>query len=803
MKLPRKLVEWVLWAASLRAHRRVYKLEVKSSDKELLTIKDFVVRVCDAGKCAPRETANVKLAMDEASTNVIRHAYGGKTDGKIEIEGSVGPYDVTLKIRDWGKPFDFRKVKDPDLNHYVEIGRKGGLGIWLIKKVMSRVDYKSHNGVNELTMVRYFDVAPMFGTKADTHATARMRTIPVSAKFTFGAVLMVVLVMFSAYGVLSSKRGDILRKQEQAKIIAVLNAVSLEAGESVAKRNDLDLNNLLQKITQADADQLFSYACIVSEDGRYLADNDLSKLFQVWAPPKGLKPVGEAGIQVQSIDRVTHYGVPIFWQDRKVGQIWLGLDEKALDRVVQRSVSELRTMLGWGLALSVIAIWLLSLMITRPIQKIFAGVRALHSGDLNAKILLDSQDEFGELASIFNEMTAKIQASQSGMVEQERLQKEMQVAQEIQHTLLPASFPDVDGYEIGALYRAAKEVGGDYYDFFWVNPTTIGIVVADVSGKGVPGSLVMTMIRTAMRLEARGNKSAADVLARVNQHVTADMKKGMFVTMFYVVLDSRRRTINFASAGHNPMILYRGRTKETYFLKPKGFPLGLSLPDGQMFERTLAIQKIGLEKNDMLVIYTDGITEAMNKQKKQFGEERLIATIRENAHMTPEEFVGELSRRIAAFTDGAEQNDDITVVAIKEKLSAESVMYKTRRKLLDLVEKKGLSVTEACRRMNVPTSQYYRLKKNIAAEGKSALRQMNKNAHVGLNELSNVQKKAVLGVVGEHPEYGPTRIVEFLHHAPEGAMELDAKLVYQYLKRKGLNTEGRRKALPKVGIDSV
>jgi transposase len=336
-----------------------------------------------------------------------------------------------------------------------------------------------------------------------------------------------------------------------------------------------------------------------------------------------------------------------------------------------------------------------------------------------------------------------------------------------------------------------------------VDPTTIGIVVADVSGKGVPGSLVMTMIRTAMRLEARGNKSASDVLAKVNQHVTADMKKGMFVTMFYVVLDSRRRTINFASAGHNPMILYRGRTKEIYFLKPKGFPMGISLPDGEMFERSLAIQKISLEKNDMLVIYTDGITEAMNKQKKQFGEERLIATIRDNSHLTPEAFVNELSRRIAAFTDGAEQNDDITVVAIKEKLTAESVMYKTRRKLLDLVEKKGLTVTEACRRMNVPTSQYYQLKKNMAADGESALRQVNKKNRIALNELSNVQKKAVLGVVGEHPEYGPARIAEHLKNAPEGALEVDAKLVYQYLKRKGLNTESKRKALPKAGIDSV
>jgi len=803
MKLPRKWVEWILWAASLRAHRRVYKLEVKSSDKELLAIKDFVVRVCDAGKCAPRETANVKLAMDEASTNVIRHAYGGRSDGNIEIEGSVGPYDVTFKIRDRGKPFDFHKLKDPDLNHYVEIGRKGGLGVWLIKKVMSRVDYKTRDGVNEFTMVRYFDVAPMFALGPSTGVTSHMRTIPVSAKFTLSAVLMVVILVGSAYELLSTKRRDTMKKQEHTKIMAVLNAVSLEAGESVSRRNDLDLNNLLLKITQSDVDRLYSYACIISEDGRYLANSDLSKLFQRWEPPKGLKPFVGEEIRTQLIDGITHYGVPILWQGRNVGQIWLGLDERSLDRIVDKSIAELRTMLMWGLLLSVLAIWMLSRIITRPIQKIFAGVRALHSGDFSAKIALDSQDEFGELANIFNEMTAKIQASQSGMVEHERLQKEMQGAQEIQHTLLPASFPEVDGYEIGALYRAAKEVGGDYYDFFWVDPTTMGIVVADVSGKGVPGSLVMTMIRTAMRLEARGNRSASDVLARVNHHVTADMKKGMFVTMFYVVLDSRRRTINFASAGHNPMILYRGRTKEVYFLKPKGFPLGINLPDGEMFDKSLAIQKIGLEKNDMLVIYTDGITEAMNKQKKQFGEDRLIATIRENSHLTPEEFVAELSRRIAVFTDGAEQNDDITVVAIKEKLTAQSVMYKTRRKLLDLIEKKGLTVAEACRRMNMPTSQYYRLKKNMAADGDSALHQMNKTTKHTLNELSNEQKKAVLALIGSNPEYGPTRIAEQIKTSSKGTMDLDAKLVYQYLKRKGLNTEVKRKALPKAGIDSV
>jgi serine phosphatase RsbU (regulator of sigma subunit)/transposase len=412
------------------------------------------------------------------------------------------------------------------------------------------------------------------------------------------------------------------------------------------------------------------------------------------------------------------------------------------------------------------------------------GVNAVSSGDFNAKIELDTKDEFGQLATIFNEMTVKLQESQKGMVEQERLQKEMQVAQEIQHTLLPSTFPQIEGYEIGATYRAAKEVGGDYYDFFWVDPTTMGIVVADVSGKGVPGSMVMTMIRTAMRMEARGNKSASSVLTQVNQHVTGDMKKGMFVTMFYIILDSRNRSINFASAGHNPMILFRGSTEEVFFLKPKGFPVGIDLPEEDMFARSMALQKIKLEKDDVLLIYTDGITEAMNVKKEQFGEKRLIQVIKENYELTPAELVQKLNEAIAQFTSGAEQNDDITVVAIKEKMKAETVQFKMRKKLLDLVEKKGLSVAKACRQMHVSPGVYYKYKKLFDEQGLTGLKSVKANRSIG--ELSNDQKDAVMKLVEENPEISLSKIMETLKNHPENPMELETKFVREFLKRKGI-----------------
>ena len=123
--------------------RRTFRLEVPAVDIELLTIKDFVQRVCDAAGCNPKEASGIKLAIDEACSNIIRHAYEGRHDGKISLEMGIGFIDLKIKIVDFGKSFDFQNIQVPDLNHYVDIGKKGGLGIWLIKKVMTRVSYRS------------------------------------------------------------------------------------------------------------------------------------------------------------------------------------------------------------------------------------------------------------------------------------------------------------------------------------------------------------------------------------------------------------------------------------------------------------------------------------------------------------------------------------------------------------------------------------------------------------------------------------------------------------------------------------
>jgi len=486
---------------------------------------------------------------------------------------------------------------------------------------------------------------------------------------------------------------------------------------------------------------------------------------------------------------------------RAIGWVSIAVRESAIAEEVSAARIELATialftlLLGCGLSAILITIFV------QPIQALSDSVRAIGEGTMVADIGTSGNEEIDEIARAFNEVTAKFRSAQSHLMEQERMQQEMQVAQEIQQMLLPRKVPELEGFELGYLYQAAKEVGGDYYDFLTVDERTVGVVVADVSGKGVPGSLVMTMILTALRMEARGNRSASDVMAKMNSFVTEDMKKGMFVTMFYVVLDSVNRVVTYASAGHNPMILYRGESDATYFLKPKGIPVGINVPDEQLFRKTISVEKLTLRQDDMLVIYTDGITEAMNEEREQFGEARLLTAIKRHGHGTAQEFVDALTQEIREFTGGAEQNDDITLVAIKEKVVGEVRLEANRRELFRLIDVEGVPIAEACERFQVAPSTYYRYRRRVSELGDEAGLKPSRPAGP-LARASLEEEAAILDIVRVEPLFGAKRIHEVLHAAKRCRDDLSERAVYATLKRHGLNRKEKRLEFAQTGTDT-
>jgi len=260
------------------------------------------------------------------------------------------------------------------------------------------------------------------------------------------------------------------------------------------------------------------------------------------------------------------------------------------------------------------------------------------------------------------------------------------------------------------------------------------------------------------------------------------------------------RDVSYASAGHNPMILYRGQSDTTYFLKPKGIPVGINTPDQELFRKTISVEKLRLRQDDMLVIYTDGITEAMNTEREQFGEGRLLAAIKTYGHLTPQEFSDKLNAEIEEFTGGAPQNDDITLVAVKERVAVEERHEEKHRELFRLIDQEKVPVAEACTRLQVASSTYYRLKRRVASEGGGVLNEPMKRPRFARSSIE--EEAAILEEVRLDPLAGAKKILGALRAANRCREELSERGVYDVLKRRGLNTREKRLQMAQDSSDT-
>ena len=245
-------------------------------------------------------------------------------------------------------------------------------------------------------------------------------------------------------------------------------------------------------------------------------------------------------------------------------------------------------------------------------------------------------------------------------VEKKMLQHELAIAEEMQSNLLPRRIPKIAGVDLSAYYRPSEEVGGDYYDFIEIDEDHLGIAVADVSGKGIPGAMVMTEARALLKSEAGRSLSPAETLLRVNKLLFQDIKRGMFVTMCYMVLAIRTRQLTLSSAGHLPLILRRRASRTCHSVNPLGLALGID--KGPIFEQKLKEQRVALEPGDRFVGITDGIAEAMNAGHEELGSHRLNALILAHGDRPSGEFVTKIIDGVERHQGSAPQHDDMTLI---------------------------------------------------------------------------------------------------------------------------------------------
>ncbi len=249
------------------------------------------------------------------------------------------------------------------------------------------------------------------------------------------------------------------------------------------------------------------------------------------------------------------------------------------------------------------------------------------------------------------------------ITERERMAKELEIARKVQMSLLPKVNPVTPGYDIAGICIPALEVGGDYYDFVNLGGKRIGIAIGDVSGKGVPAAIYMTLTKGILQSHAEDNVSPKTVLSKVNSLMYRTIDRNSFVSMFYAILDPLQRTIRFARAGQCPVIVAQHSGGKGSFLTPKGMALGLE--NGTVFDSVLEEQEVSLSAGEVFVFYTDGFTEAMTETGDEFGEQRLVESLGKYRDRPANDIIKGIVDDVQEFTKGKPQHDDMTMVVLK------------------------------------------------------------------------------------------------------------------------------------------
>ncbi len=393
----------------------------------------------------------------------------------------------------------------------------------------------------------------------------------------------------------------------------------------------------------------------------YMADRTGAKLTPAFiskgcpplvdVPPHILQQAASAPVALESYIRLH----PVALGDGVIGRVWQTGEAVCLNEFSEApELAKLR-----GTSFGTASVMIASLLYGKQNM----GVLALGNGPMDAPF---SQSDFVVFKSIAEQSAFALYNAiiYSEANEKKRLDHDLEIARDIQRVLLPAEPPSVNGFEISGINVPARQVSGDYFDYIKVDEERLGVAIADVSGKGVPASLIMAICRSVLRSQAAQNPSPADVLKKVNRQLYPDIKEDMFISMAYLILDHVHNGVTLARAGHDAPLLYKRSSQSVTPVKPPGMVVGID--SGNVFDRITGDFPIRLERDDCLVLYTDGVTEALDADGNEFGVERTMQSVRASAGHGAQAIITRLIDDLRNFVGSHPQNDDITLIAIRK-----------------------------------------------------------------------------------------------------------------------------------------
>lgn len=564
------------------------ELRVQAEHENLRVISAFIHGIAQRLSLSDKCLFEIELAVEEAATNVISHAYPGAGKGALLVGATESGGFLTVSLTDWGVPLNPRNVKPFDLNAPIEQRIQGGMGLHFIHTLMDRVTRETARqpgDPNALHLAKRIERIPAGLTPVSAvQELNAMRTVSQMVTANIKLDDLLALILNKLVTTINAERGTIF----------LINEAQGELWSRVLLDPVGPLSEIRLKIGQGIAGH-------VAQTGETL------NIADAYADPRFNR----------EFDRATGFHT--------------------------RSI--------------------LTAPMLNPQQKIIGVVQLLN------KIggAFTPRDE-RLLAAMTSQAAISIENARLYQQEiaQQIIQRELDTAHAIQASFLPEELPHHPAWDIAALWQPVRAVAGDFYDFYPLGDGRLGVVMADVSGKGIPAALFMALCVTMLRFGMNLGLPPREAVRLTNERLIADQRSRMFATAFVCYLDLDDGRLEFANAGHNPPLAYRAATGAIETLSAHGVALGV-------FEAAPYQPQIAhLDAGDVLVLYTDGITEAINADEDEFGEDRLRDLIAAHAGLSARALADRVIEAVADFVGDADPFDDATLVVLKRQAAESS-----------------------------------------------------------------------------------------------------------------------------------
>jgi serine phosphatase RsbU (regulator of sigma subunit)/anti-sigma regulatory factor (Ser/Thr protein kinase) len=502
--------------------------------------------------------------------------------------------------------------------------------------------------------------------------TTRTRLISMRLIVTAASVVLIAAAVFTVAGVAERNvRRTLTRELETRLVLEARNLALVGSSALLSEFPELTLHPVVKKMTSERPELEMVY--VVDLDGIVQGHAEAERLGTHWSIDPTLQPVKPAASLDEAETLLGNDKLLVVRRDvhhpngETIGAVVVGIGRRHAEASLMAARKQQLLVLLPVLGAAVLLTMILMSRLLRPISVLRGGLEKIGTGHLDARVQLKSRTELDLLANSINDMAAALEVAQKERFEKERLAHEMELAREIQRSLLPESSFRAGDVVVAGAQDAAAEVGGDYYDVFPLPDARVGVVVADVAGKGLAGCLVTSMIAVLVRTMRAYFESPARLLVRLEESLAGSLRPGTFVTVFYGILDTEREALTFASAAHNPLLHYNARDKSVEWHRTRGVPVGMAR--GGALAASLVDETIRLGSGDAVLVFTDGLNEAVNGSLEEYGFDRIERAVRSLAPRGGDEIVSGLRRAVTRWESGRAAEDDKTVVVIQRALS--------------------------------------------------------------------------------------------------------------------------------------